>query len=411
MYCVKIVGALLALVGVTELTTQAKFNKSSVDIVREISAGLIYKFKKHLHRTADIAEIDDEVRHRRWWGYKDEEHQDDHVKPFHEAMREKMVAVKVCHRMCGGSHACHKKCPKPWKPFQEKCEKLQPIWSCHMECRLQRGGHACHAQCPLPECPKLARKMRETMQCHHKCGPGSRECHHACPRPLAQINKKCDALKEVTACHEKCQHGDHACHHSCPKMWGLLRHGGHRDGSAAEDQARHQRWWGYRDEEHQSDHRWNFHKFVKGNMVKVKDCHRACGNDHACHRACPKPWGLFQDKCDKFQPVWTCHKECRRNRGGHACHAQCPLPDCPKLASKMQAAMQCHQQCGSGDCSCHRACPHPMAHIKQRCHMLHEVEACHEECEPGDQACHHACPKMLALWRQGTRDGQKLVLV
>merc|ERR1719424_692736 len=98
--------------------------------------------------------------------------------------------MKRCHSMAGSNQEKHQQCPKPWKMFLEKCEKLKPVWSCHKECWHSHAGHACHAKCPLPECPKLAGEVQEAEACHQSCGKGNNHlCHHACPRPMNYITR------------------------------------------------------------------------------------------------------------------------------------------------------------------------------------------------------------------------------
>lgn len=479
MLLIKIISALFGLLGVTELATQVKYNKSSISVLSDLSAGLFQKLNDHFSQKRGLppAPVDDEVEHRRWWNYKDEEHEDDNRRVhFHEAMQHKMKDVKACHKECGWDVACHKACPKPWAKFQEKCEVLKPIWVCHEECRRSRGGHSCHSQCPKPQCPKLARKMEETMQCHQKCGQGGFMCHQACPSPMAHIVSKCTALQDIIGCHGKCSPGDHLCHHACPKVWSLwhldrkpsgedseedsafhkgmllieakkclngcgwgdhdcfyacaqprqkfqdmkdahhFHHYDHHDHSPEEDdEVRHQKWWGYNAEEHHIDHRSNFHKVMGEKMHEVKECHKRCGWDVACHQACPKPWKHFQEKCDKFKPFFECHQQCHGHRDPQSCNAECPRPHCPKMAQKFAAnVFKCHRNCGHDKLvtdhhKCHASCSHKLVHIQQKCDTLQHVTECHQKCGPMDIKCHGSCMRMHDLWHLS--GGQQLATV
>jgi len=369
----------------------------------------------------------DQDRHKIWWGEDPKLDRQD----FHDNMRKKVMAVRVCHMGCGRDWLCHQKCPEPWKLFYGKCTSVHPLWMCHRDCGLRRGGYACHSKCSLPDCPKLASEVTQDLECHKKCGHHDHSCHVACPHPLAAIGERCDELQKVLTCHNLCPKDDLTCQHVCPKLWSQWHFDGYkgdeRNVPTAEEETLLERWWDYRDEEHQDEHRKNFHKTMHGKMVKVKFCHRDCQqvsnagvNEDAlnaksdskhCHNECPAPWKNYHRKCVELEPVWKCHQDCRERNWGKPCHIQCPWPDDPKLGKRFQDALVCHEECGkkAGDnagSSCHHTCPHPLLFIGSKCMVLTQAMSCHERCDLLDHACHRSCPRMVGAWQVGDIEEQ-----
>eukprot|EP00444_Apocalathium_aciculiferum_P072426 CAMPEP_0183565044 /NCGR_PEP_ID=MMETSP0371-20130417/107429_1 /TAXON_ID=268820 /ORGANISM="Peridinium aciculiferum, Strain PAER-2" /LENGTH=75 /DNA_ID=CAMNT_0025774143 /DNA_START=77 /DNA_END=300 /DNA_ORIENTATION=+ len=50
-------------------------------------------------------------------------------------------------------------------------------------------------------------------------------------------------------------------------------------------------------------------------------------------------------KCEKMKPLVECHTTCGHD---HACHKQCPLPECNKMRQEVEGTLQCHEKC-AGD--------------------------------------------------------------
>jgi len=219
MMVTKLFVVAFALFTVSELGSQAAYGKSPACMFSKhmLSKPVMMRLERVFHKITDLVQLSEEKvqdedsdAHQRDWG-------EERLKRvhFHEKMQKKMAEVKQCHKNCGWDKDCHMKCPKPWAKFQERCSKMEPIFSCHKNCFATRGGKECHMKCPLPECPFMAKKVMKARECHMQCE--DRECHHKCPKPLKKVHKKCEALDEIMTCHHKCGM-DGMCHHNCPKM-------------------------------------------------------------------------------------------------------------------------------------------------------------------------------------------------
>jgi hypothetical protein len=166
-----------------------------------------------------------------------------------------------------------------------------------------------------------------------------------------------------------------------------------RSAEDEEDDQMHQRMWGAT--EHEIGDPDHFHASMEKKMKAAKSCHRKCGKNEECHKACPKPWQGFVDNCQKLQPMFTCHGGCHQNS---VCHAKCPLPECPHMKRNVLEALSCHAKCGE-DTDCHHKCPHPIKTLHHKCNAFGDVMSCHKQCAHGDLDCHHACPKMKKHWQ------------
>mmetsp|Transcript_128176 Transcript_128176/g.356665 ORF Transcript_128176/g.356665 Transcript_128176/m.356665 type:complete len:340 (-) Transcript_128176:34-1053(-) len=142
----------------------------------------------------------------------------------HGMFRDMMHEAKKCHRGCGADKACHEKCPQPWKHFEEKCQKMKPIWTCHKSCGR---NHTCHEECPMPQCPRMQDLVRAALQCHGACTAGDSACHRACPKPLRGMMERCEALGKAMECHKACGFGNHTCHQTCHGAFGDFHHWHH----------------------------------------------------------------------------------------------------------------------------------------------------------------------------------------
>eukprot|EP00448_Togula_jolla_P003610 CAMPEP_0170614116 /NCGR_PEP_ID=MMETSP0224-20130122/24628_1 /TAXON_ID=285029 /ORGANISM="Togula jolla, Strain CCCM 725" /LENGTH=424 /DNA_ID=CAMNT_0010939751 /DNA_START=60 /DNA_END=1334 /DNA_ORIENTATION=+ len=404
---------LLCSLGLVEFASQKTYGHGGMDLAVALTAKVGEHVKQGLRGT-DVQQVQEPQT------FLDHHHQHMQKEYSFEAMSKKMEEMKQCHHTCGHDHDCHEKCPKPWLHLQQKCEKFEPILSCHKKCW---HDHACHMKCPLPTCPKKAEKIKMALQCHGACAHGDHDCHRNCPRPFHMFAQKCQVLQESLTCHKGCDHGDVACHHACPKMMKLWEHSESKEPLQKEpvvkllpqepkeklpvveltpevaEQVHHQESWGFHDEHHDNMRLHRFHMAMGDKMRAMKKCHMDCKHDDACHKACPKPWKSFEEKCDDVQAVQACHKSCHHD---HACHVQCPLPKCPKLAEKVKATIQCHEACAPGDHSCHHSCHShsTLPEMSEKCQKLHDVLSCHKECGLVDFKCHHSCPKMFSLWHK-----------
>jgi len=80
----------------------------------------------------------------------------------------------------------------------------------------------------------------------------------------------------------------------------------------------------------------------------------------------------LERKCEKMKPLVECHTTCGHD---HACHKQCPLPECNRMRQEVEGALQCHEKC-AGDAACHHACPHPFERLRSKCEELENSKAC-----------------------------------
>lgn len=176
--------------------------------------------------------------------------------------------------------------------------------------------------------------------CHEECEPHNMECHHACPKPWAALEEKCEEHKKIKACHEECPHHDFFCHMSCPMPKEMMEHP---------------------------------EKVAKKMQKKVK-CHLECGMDKACHASCPKAWcKKLEEKCAAFETIHSCHEKCGcpwAHPEARACHHQCS-----RMPELMMEADQKHEH-----------------HHNHEEAFQEEVHACHEHCG-WDVECHFNCPR------------------
>mmetsp|Transcript_43066 Transcript_43066/g.135745 ORF Transcript_43066/g.135745 Transcript_43066/m.135745 type:complete len:580 (+) Transcript_43066:146-1885(+) len=100
----------------------------------------------------------------------------------------------------------------------------------------------------------------------------------------------------------------------------------------------------------------------------------------------PGSGAWLEQKCEKMKPLAECHKKCGHD---HACHMQCPLPECRRMRQKVEETLQCHEKC-AGDATCHHDCPRPFETLRSECEAL----GCRKACG-ADEKCHEACPKQL----------------
>jgi len=134
---------------------------------------------------------------------------------------------------------------------------------------------------------------------------------------------------------------------------------------------------------------WHHSHHMKPAMWKeAKECHLQCGADQKCHEKCPTPWQHLAEKCRRLKHIMMCHRSCGRD---HGCHAKCPMPQCPRMKAQLEMALQCHGACADGDSHCHRACPKPLFHMRDKCEWLQNKTACHKACGFGNHECHHRC--------------------
>jgi hypothetical protein len=124
-------------------------------------------------------------------------------------MKKKMREAHMCHRNCGGDGACHRNCPKPWKPLMEACRLAPEKEQCYLSCKSQTSESfdECNQRCPV--------FATEWIQKRFEADP---------ERAFEKAHKICPRLEKVHECHKECSHGDFECHRACPRMFG---HGGH----------------------------------------------------------------------------------------------------------------------------------------------------------------------------------------
>lgn len=202
MKCALVLLVLLSATGLLELCSRSKFGMGLMELV------------------SDRASQEEVGEHREEWEYHERPHGFGHHRGFHAAMHERMQDTKRCHKSCGTEAACHERCPRPWRAFQERCAGgLMRVASCHASCGR---NHACHVHCPLPKCPRAARRFQMAVRCHGSCGM-DRACHRNCPHPARDLAMKCGKLDEVMMCHKGCG-WDSDCHHTCPKLKELWGH-------------------------------------------------------------------------------------------------------------------------------------------------------------------------------------------
>jgi len=206
-----------------------------------------------------------------------------------------------------------------------------------------------------------------------------------CRRMVEQCQLFTSHLDEVRACHRDCGHGAFQCHLKCPKAKPTT---------------------------------------VKElvNLGEAMVCHKSCGTDGPCHKACACPFKRKQEACGTLAEAVECHK-----RGGN--HSTCRmdkdavdfllaepwslvqdvanhvvdfvLPPVSPLASQ-QEVHSCHAGCGH-DRACHQACPKGQwGALKEQCTTLDAQRACHKACKLQEttcpfkkMSCHMACPKSM----------------
>jgi len=114
-------------------------------------------------------------------------------------LREQMLVARMCHESCGKDVACHKECPKPWKPLVEACHQAPLIIACHEKCA---GNAACTKTCPTFAVDWIQKKFE------------------AFPERFAmRAQMMCPRLEKSHACHQACLPGDFQCHKQCPRVW------------------------------------------------------------------------------------------------------------------------------------------------------------------------------------------------
>jgi len=196
-------------------------------------------------------------------------------------------------------------------------------------------------------------KWAELRECHEKCPHGDWKCHHACPKPWSGLEKKCAEHKTIKTCHEKCPHHDFVCHMQCP--------------------------WPAKIKEHPLEFAG---KLFSEKMRKHVGCHLSCGEDKACHEACPKAWcQKLEEKCNAFEEVHTCHEKCGcpfMHPEAKACHQQCP-----KMPEDLMGEWKHH----------HHHHGLESEHDEHDRVMWEKVHDCHEKCG-WDTECHYGCPRM-----------------
>lgn len=149
---------------------------------------------------------------------------------------------------------------------------------------------------------------------------------------------------------------------------------------------------------------------MAGKVEAVLKCHGACQpGDRACHHACPRPFLHFAQRCmgameerlhancSGLEPVMKCHGSCGRD---HECHVKCPRPQCPNLRAEVEATLKCHGFCRD-DRECHHRCPNPMWRMARQCDRSLEEMKCLKLCSPGDDECRKACSEPFGRGHHG----------
>jgi len=226
-----------------------------------------------------------------------------------------LAGAMVCHTQCGKDKACHKsKCSNPWERKHHLCGQLEAVAACH-----RNGGS--HSSCPqldhetkaalmaepwslvkdimnhvvekvvpIPEEHQVS--MEEVKSCHIQCGHDF-ACHKACPVGIfGRFKEQCATLDAASACHKacvdsktECPFKKHECHFKCPMSMPT---------SVKELRG------------------------ITGHVL----CHKTCGKDKACHKACPNSvWSEKMEQCKSYHNIMACHQSCGHS---HICHANCP---------------------------------------------------------------------------------------
>merc|ERR1719421_2313781 len=220
----------------------------------------------------------------------------------------------VCHKRCGHDKSCHKACKCPWAEKHARCEKLEAVTEC-----FKSGGS--HSTCPhldeetkkelmqdpwslpadianhvidylLPVPKEQQASPDEVKACHMRCGH-DRECHKKCPSGMYGLLKgQCNAMDGARKCHKGCEQSETKCpfkkiecHFKCPSA-------------------------------------------MPTSVMELKEmtdhvrCHTGCGQDKACHKACPNHiWEAKKAQCMKYHEMVGCHMRCGMS---HDCHRGCP---------------------------------------------------------------------------------------
>merc|ERR1719213_660930 len=157
--------------------------------------------------------------------------------------------------------------------------------------------------------------MEEVKSCHVQCGHDF-ACHKACPAGIfGRFKEQCAALDAASACHKacvdsktECPYKKHECHFKCPMSMPT---------SVKELRG------------------------ITGHVL----CHKTCGKDKACHKACPNSvWSEKMEQCKSYHNIMACHQSCGHS---HICHANCPHMSEQMLKSLARAHKPCkrHHQC------------------------------------------------------------------
>jgi hypothetical protein len=221
----------------------------------------------------------------------------------------------LCHTKCGKDKACHKSaCSNPFAEKQARCEKLEEIVACyhgggshatcpHLDNKTNEelmqepwslakdiANHVADYLLPLPEGQEVS--ADDVRACHMRCGH-DHQCHKNCPTGVyGRLKDQCDTLDNASSCHHACEQAQTKCpfkktecHFQCPMSMPT---------SVNE---------------------------LKGLTDHVL-CHTTCGQDKACHGACPNSnWDEKKTQCKQYKMMMTCHMRCGSS---HSCHASCP---------------------------------------------------------------------------------------
>lgn len=277
-------------------------------------------------------------------------------------------------------------------------ERQTEIKACFDDCAASDLEHAtklqCYMKCPHNE-PTTVQELAlfgKHMACSKACGK-DRACHEACADaiafphggcPFSRKQKSCRNLMEAVECHKRggnhtaCAMDKDAVEFLLAEPWSLVKD--------------------------VSNHAVDFilpPAPLGATQEEVHSCHKSCGYDGACHRACPTgKWGVLQQQCETLDAQKACHKDCKSQElecpfKKMSCHMKCPksMPESIEEFKATVEHMACHADCGK-DKPCHESCPtaRQWTERKEKCAEYKLVSACHKGCHGQGFGCHAQCP-------------------
>jgi hypothetical protein len=300
--------------------------------------------------------------------------------------------VKMCREKCGQEEGCVAGCPKfecPWKRIKEQCDifnsTVAAAKTCHQTCQ---HDFACHFNCPMarPTTLKELHEIGEAMVCHTQCGK-DKACHKSkCTNPWEEKHARCEQLEAAAACYKS-----GGSHSSCPHLDNETKMA-----LMAEP------WSLVKDlMNHVVDYILPLPQEQQVSVEAVRACHVQCGQNVACHKACPVGiFGRFKERCASLDAASACHKACADSKTEcpfkkHECHFKCPMsmPTSVKELRGLTGHVLCHTTCGK-DKACHLACPNSVwSEKKEQCKAYDNMMACHHACGHS-HTCHASCPHL-----------------